>query len=173
MMDYSSFFPALDSESRVWVYVANTPLSPVVQAELNRTVQEFGANWSSHGRVVVSDFTVMDNQILILSAFVQQGEISGCGIDKSLHVLDQFALRNGFDWVSALSILYRDGEGALVISSRSEFRQLIKSGAVTESTIVLDPSITTLSQLRDGQFEMMAGMCWHAGVFQIPVSMPQ
>lgn len=172
-MDYRSLFPSLDPDTRIWVYVSDSPLSASQEADLERTVRDFGAGWSSHGRVVISDFTIIENQILILGAYVQQGEISGCGIDKSLHVLDQFAQSNEFEWVSALSVIFRDTEDRLAVLPRNAFRQLVKSGEVSESTTVMDTSITSLADVRAGRFELPAGMSWHAGVFQIPISLAQ
>ncbi len=171
MNDYHTIFPALDPSSKLWIYVANQKLTLNIVQDLEANLQSFIGAWSSHGRTVLADFQIVDQQIVILSAFVEQGEISGCGIDKSLHVLEQFAEKNGFEWLGHLSIMYRDESGHLHIVSRAQFRALAKEGVVTEATVVLDSSISSLSELRNGGFERSAGTSWHGRVFQLPTSL--
>lgn len=170
MIDYSQIFPALDPDSKLWVFVADRSMSTKVEAALTDEITSFMHSWSSHGRKVVADFQIVDRQILLLSAMVEQGEISGCGIDKSLHVLEQFAAQNDFSWLGHLSVLYRDPSNALQIVSRSDFREMARSGAVNAATTVVDTSISLLSELRKGDFERLAGTSWHGRVFQLESS---
>lgn len=170
MTDYSQIFPALDPNSKLWVFVADHSMSIKVEAALTAEITSFMHSWSSHGRKVVADFQIVDHQILLLSAMVQQGEISGCGIDKSLHVLEQFAAQNDFSWLGHLSVLYRDHSNALQIVSRSDFRVMARNGAVNAATTVVDTSISQLSALRNGDFERLAGTSWHGRVFQLESS---
>ncbi|MDA1027853.1 MAG: hypothetical protein O3B41_02205 [Bacteroidetes bacterium] len=170
MIDYSQIFPSLDSDSKLWVFVADHPMSTQDKAALTAEIASFMHSWSSHGRKVIADFQIVDRQILLLSAMVEQGEISGCGIDKSLHVLEQFAAQNNFSWLGHLSIIYRDTSGTLQIVSRSDFRVMARSGAVTAATTVFDTSISLLSELRNGDFERSAGTSWHGRVFQLETS---
>lgn len=170
MNDYSTCFPELDPDSKLWIYVADRVLGDEVVRALHAKVASFAEMWSSHGRVVISDFKIVEAQIVLLGAFVEQGEISGCGIDKSLHLLEQFADESGFEWLSHLSVVFRNEKGSVVTVPRSEFRNLVKSGVVSESTPVFDTSISSLLELRKGHFERSAGTSWHGRVFEIPSS---
>ena len=97
-----------------------------------------------------------------------QAEISGCGIDASVHATEEAAGRLGVAWSSPLLVLYRDTDGAVRNLPRSAFRKLVADGTVTAETPVFDVSLTTLGQLRSGAFEKPAGASWHARVFRIP-----
>ena len=143
-------------------------MSDATTHQLRDTLNRFAGEWSSHGRKVQSDYQILENKILILAAHIEQGEISGCGIDKSLHLLDEYASQNGFGWVSALDVVFRDEQLHWQVVPRTSFRQLVKQGAVSASTIVLDSTISTVDELRNGQLEKPLSDSWHARVFRIP-----
>lgn len=168
MKDYRALFPSLPDESDAWVYAADSVLSPRAVEELLALLSKFAGTWSSHGLSVSSGFTMIDRQILVLSAFIQNGDISGCGIDKSLHTIDSFASGAGFEWLDSLSVVFRDTDGQIRIASRSEFKEMVKEESVTSSTIVLDRTVRKLKAIRTGQFEIAAGDSWHGRIFSIP-----
>ncbi len=167
MIDYSDLFPSLPSDTDAWLYVADRRLAESEVQTLQQLMSDFRRGWSSHGREVLSDATVIDNQIVIIAATVRQGEISGCGIDKSLDVIDEFSRSNGFSWVNSLMIPFRKDDGALATATRSSFREMADSGTVHNGTRVIDISLRKLDNIRQGKFELPAGESWHARVFQL------
>lgn len=167
MIDYSSLFPQLRPEAKAWAYVASRPLSSEESDALGQTIASFQSQWSSHGRVVHSNFMIAYKQVLILSADVDQGEISGCGIDKSLHLLDSIAESFGFTWANTLSIVYKVGDETVQITDRASFRRLVQAEEVNALTPVFDFSVSTLNDIRRGLFELPAGSSWHQRVFRM------
>jgi len=168
MIDYSSLFPDLQPEAKAWAYVSDRRLTVQEKTALEDTIDSFRAQWSSHGRLVLSNYTLLDDQILIISAEVKQGDISGCGIDKSLHLLNDVAQKGHYEWVNSLSIVFRENDGALRVASRNEFKTLAKAEQVTSNTRVFDFSIGQLRDIRSGHFELPAGASWHQRVFKMP-----
>lgn len=167
-MDDNPLFPALPDDARCWVYVAERPLTSDEQARLVDRLDAFIQDWSSHGRPVEGAVDVLHGRFVVLAATLAEGDISGCGIDASVHAVDDVAEALDIAWVPALHVVYRDAEGQVQHCSRSAFRTLAQDGAVTTETPVFDPSITTLGALRSGQFERPAGASWHARAFDLP-----
>ena len=167
-MDYKPLFADLNDASDVWVYVSTEPLSDDQSQALLRSLATFSEGWSSHGRAVHAGYQIIDSQILNLGAWIDGGDISGCGIDKSLHLIDGFAATHGFSWLDALSVVYRNTSNQLKVVSRPAFRQLVRNQTVTAETIVLDPTLRVLSDIRAGMLEKPASESWHSMVFQIP-----
>ncbi|PEN13451.1 hypothetical protein CRI94_09015 [Longibacter salinarum] len=163
-----SLFPDLPDHSRLWVYTAAEPLSRAVQADLIERLQAFMDDWTSHQRPVRARATIQDDRFVMLAATVDDGDVSGCGIDASVNAIDDAAGNLDVRWAGPLDVIYRDSNGKVDIVSRASFRELIANGAVTEETHVFDPSLTTLAELRKGQFEQQAADAWHGRVFQIP-----
>lgn len=166
-MDAASHFASFPDDARLWVYAADAPLTEDDTAYLRRHIGSFLRDWSSHGRPVDGALHVYERQFIMLAATLVEGDISGCGIDASVHVIDEAAEARRIDWIPALHVIYRDGEGRVQHCPRGAFRSLAEQGVVTADTSVLDPSITTLEALRSGQFEQRAGASWHAQAFDL------
>lgn len=166
-MNDTMLFPALPDEARLWVYVADRSLPADEQAQLVAHLEKFMQDWTSHGRPVEGAVAVLHDRFVVLAATLADGDISGCGIDASVHAVDAAAQALDVAWIPALHVVYRDAEGRVQHDTRSAFRAQVEAGAVTAETSVFDPSITTLGALRGGQFERPAGSSWHARAFDL------
>lgn len=167
-MTYSTLFPMLPDAARCWVYVAERRLTDAEQTALLEALQAFFEGWASHGRPVQGAATCLDDRFLVVAGtLTQEGTLSGCGIDASVHAVEEAAQRLGVTWASPLRIFYRDGD-AVISLPRPTFKKCVADGTVTAETHVFDVSLTTLGQLRSGAFEQPAGASWHARVFRIP-----
>lgn len=166
-MPYDHLFPTLPDDARCWVYVADRPLRDAQQANLLGRLQAFFDEWTSHGQRVRGAATFMDDRILLLAAAVPGGDLSGCGIDKSVHAIEAAAQQHAFSWISPLQVVWREAAGTLQHGPRSAFRQLVKQDMVDGATPVLDLSVDTLGAVRDGRFEQPAHQSWHGRVFRL------
>lgn len=160
-------FEKLPDEADVWIYAADRSLGPDAAERLESALDDLMSAWSSHGRRVLGARAVLDDRVVVVGAWVADGTISGCGIDKSLHVLDHVASEHDFEWVDGLSVVYRTRDGEFDTCSRAEFRQLASNGRVDAGTSVIDLSIRGLGELRSNGVERPAGECWHARVFDL------
>jgi len=167
MIAHDLFVPFPD-EARCWIYVADRPLSDALQEKLLGTLEPFFAEWASHGRPVQGAATVLEDRFLVVVGAITRGDISGCGIDASVHRVQETAENLGVTWLSPLLVFFRGADGTVESLPRSAFRKHVAAGTITAATPVFDVSLTTLGQLRDGTFEKPAGASWHARVFRIP-----
>ena len=161
-------FPSLPDDARLWIYAADRPLSETEQARLLEKLNAFLSRWASHGRPVEGTVTIQDDRFLLLSGLVRGGEISGCGVDASVHAVEETGAELGIAWLSPLNVFFRDADGAVQALPRAAFRKLVRAGTVTAETSVFDLSLTALADVRQGRFERPAGEMWHALVFKIP-----
>lgn len=125
----------------------------------------FFASWVSHGRRVKAATEVKNGQFLLIAAELDEGEISGCGIDALTSALKAFGETLGITWASSLDVFFMDSIGQVVRTSRSDFRKLVQHGSVTPETTVFDLSITRVGELRNGQFARPAYASWHGRVY--------
>ncbi|MEM8486404.1 MAG: hypothetical protein AAF564_12705 [Bacteroidota bacterium] len=164
----TSLFDDMPANARLWVYTVNQPLSSDTEALIDAQLSRFMAAWQSHGRKVQGRFAILENRFILITADIPEADISGCGIDASVHALEEAGKKHNFELLSGLHVLYRDAQGVVQNAARPAFRKLVRSDAVTSDTIVFDTSLTTLAQLRSGGFELPAHASWHAMVFRIP-----
>lgn len=160
-------FPDYPDEARLWAYVADRPLTANEQTMLQEKLDRFFASWQSHGRPVKGQAQLVDERLLLVGAFVPGGDISGCGIDASVNVLEEVGSDLDIAWLSPLHVFYRSASGEIEAASRSEFRQLAEEGRVTTDTRVFDVSVDTVGQLHRGELEQPAGDSWHGRVFSL------
>lgn len=161
-------FRDLPDEARVWMYAADRDLNDLEEKRAVEILNEFCASWHSHGRPVESAADVLEGRFALIAGRIVDGDISGCGIDASVHALEKAASELAFEWLSGLDVHFRDENGAVRSLSRSGFRDAVREGVVDADTPVFDFSISSLGQLRAGDFERPAGRTWHARVFRIP-----
>ena len=158
----------LPDQARLWVYAADHSLTDEERATLDGALTTFFASWKSHGRPVRGAYDIVAGRFLLIGAIVEDADISGCGIDASVNVVEQAARDLDVDWLSPLHVFYRTPEGSVRAVSRSDFRQLVERGEVTTQTPVFDVSVDTVGALCDGAFEKQAGTSWHAQAFALP-----
>lgn len=165
----SSFFPDYPDDANLWVYVADRPLDEAAAAALHRELDDFFANWTSHGRAVNGEARLIDGRFLLVAARLnEEGDLSGCGIDASVNALEDAAARIGVAWMPALAVAFRDDSGRVQVLPRPAFRRAVREGTVTAETPVFDTSLNTVGDLRARGLEQRAADAWHARVFRIP-----
>lgn len=159
-------FPDLPADARVWVFTADRPLSEHERERLLDAAQQFTAQWTSHGRSVPGDATLLHDRFLVVAGHLSGG-VSGCGIDSMTHAVEEAGRAAGMAWLDGLHVAYRDAEGTVQATPRSGFRQQARTGSVTAETPVFVTTVDTLGDLRDGGLERSAKATWHARIFRL------
>ncbi|MEM6337042.1 MAG: hypothetical protein AAF752_10770, partial [Bacteroidota bacterium] len=119
--------PHIPAPARLWVYTASRTLTPAEQETILGQLQVFFSQWQSHGQKVTAEAEIRANRFLLLSATLE-GDISGCGIDSSVHAIEQIGGHLGVEWASGMDVAYRDALGNVRVVSRLEFKRLARDG---------------------------------------------
>lgn len=166
-MERLNSLKSLPDSARVWIYAADRTLDESEQDRLVELLESFCGSWRSHGRRVESAATVLEGRFAVISGDIPGGDISGCGIDASVHALDRAARELDLGWLPGLAVHFRSRDGSISSASRADFRSMVKSNQVHSRTPVFDLSIETLGALRSGRFEQPAEATWHGRVFRL------
>lgn len=162
-----TLFSAFDDTARLWVYVADRTLTADESAQLSAELNGFFSSWLSHGRPVQGDAQLIGNRLLLVTAQLAKGDISGCGIDASVHALEAIGQVVGFKWMGGLMVVYRDAEGAIQVVRRPAFRKMLRIGDVDAETPILNTGLMHVHELRAGALEQPAWAAWTGLVFRI------
>lgn len=163
-----ALLPDLPDAARVWIHPATESLSTETQDALLERLRRFVEAWSSHNQAVEGGVATLHDRFVVLAgARVDGADPSGCAIDDATHAVDAAAAAHAIDWVPPLHVLYRGHDGAINAVSRSTFQARAEAGDITTDTPVFDPSVTTLDEVRTGDFEQPAGQSWHADAFDL------
>lgn len=131
-------------------------------------VDEFLAGWKAHGDPLSAGRMFSRARFLTISVDQSSANASGCSIDGLFRSLKDLENQIGTSLVDRSLVYYSDDAGIHSVH-RDEFSALAASGAVSGSTHVFDPTVTTLGEWR-ARFESQAANSWHAGLFPVHTS---
>ncbi|MBM3440738.1 MAG: hypothetical protein FJX94_07770 [Bacteroidetes bacterium] len=74
-------------ESKVWIYQSSRRFTLSGALELEETLNDFVAGWTSHGARVKGFATLFFGQFIVLMADETQAGVSGCSTDSSVRMI--------------------------------------------------------------------------------------
>jgi hypothetical protein len=152
---------ALAPESRIWIYGADRALTKSETKSVRQRAQQFVAQWSSHQQSLEAAADVLHQRFLVLAVDETQAEASGCSIDGSVRFVQELGAEIGVDFFNRMRFSYRDEQGNIHTVGREEFKLLYAQGQIGNETIVFDPLIKELGELRQ-IFERPLEDSWHS-----------
>jgi hypothetical protein len=88
--NYKDLLPEdFDNSSRVWIYQSNRLLTMSEALRLEEYLEQFVAEWKSHGQKVKGFGTLFFGQFIILMADETASGVSGCSTDSSVRFIQQ------------------------------------------------------------------------------------
>jgi hypothetical protein len=146
------------------VFPAQRRLDSEEEAALRARVEAFLSGWTAHGRPLRAGMEWREGQFLFVAVDESTVPPSGCSIDALVNNLKELEEVNALTLLDRSPVWYR-ADGEIRCVTRGEFRVLVEEGRVDEETAVFDPSITRVSELREGGWEKPAGTGWHRRAF--------
>ena len=87
-LHFQNLIPAnFNNQSKVWIYQSNRPFVVNEATAVNEMLQEFTANWKSHGASVKAFAKLLFNQFIVLMADETATHVGGCSTDSSVRVI--------------------------------------------------------------------------------------
>ena len=141
-------FPTLTGNGRIWIYVANRPLSEIEQMAIKVELAEFCASWAAHGNQLTADFDIFHNQLLVLGVDEQVASATGCSIDKATAIFQKVDSDLQLDLFNRMNLTFLHNEGIRIVKMQ-DINQAYISGLIKDDTVFLDNTISILSDLRE------------------------
>jgi len=142
-------FNQLPDEARVWIYASAAPLTQAQQNQINTQAIEFTQQWTAHQMPLKASFIIMDDVFLVFGVDVVHHDISGCGIDKSVHLVQQWEHQTGLTLFNRLQVEYKQPNGTLAITNKQGLSTALLEQQINEHTLVADKTITTMGKFRE------------------------
>ncbi|MFD2968072.1 ABC transporter ATPase [Sphingobacterium bambusae] len=150
---------------RVWIYQSNRFLQDEEIARIEDVLSEFVEQWTAHGNQLAGSFSIRYGLFLMLMVDEEKAMVTGCSIDKSVHLLKKIEQELGISLFDRMQIAFRDpNSGNINIVGRDTFSSLVKDGLVHADTIVFNNMLTLVNEL-DEKWEVPLKDSWHARVF--------
>lgn len=150
--------------NRVWIYQSNRLLTDEECVRVGEILQEFVQQWTAHGNQLYGSFEIRHNLFIFLKVDESKAMVTGCSIDKSVHLLKKIEAELGINLFDRLQLAFKDATNQLRVVSQVDFRALIDSGEINAQTTVYNNMLTAVADL-DTKWEVPLQDSWHAKVF--------
>jgi len=85
---YTDLLPTdFNANSRVWIYQSERAFTETETTQINESLDDFTAQWTSHGAKIKGFGKVFFNQFIVLMADETASQVSGCSTDSSVRVI--------------------------------------------------------------------------------------
>ncbi len=158
-----TLFPNFPDDAKLWVYAFARPLSAEDRARVEEELSAFVPSWNSHGAPVHGAFEVVNDRFLMIAGYVDGG-VGGCSTDSMVRVMKQLRAA-GIDGFDRSLVFFRDAQQNVQSVKRDDFQAMVGAGQIDANTIVFDPTIQLVQDLRRGAFETTFAKSWHARAF--------
>jgi hypothetical protein len=157
-------FEELPDHGRLWVFPATRDLSDAEAESCLEAVDDFLASWSAHGAALSSGRELRDQRFLLVGVDVDAEAPSGCSIDALVNRLRGLGTELEVGLIDHAPVWFRE-DGEVRSEPRGAFRQMVAEGLVGPDVIVVDTTLTTIRELREGALERPAAETWHGRAF--------
>lgn len=157
-------FDQQPDDARLWIFAADRPLGREEETALLSAVDDFLEDWTAHRADLKASRDWREGRFLFVAVDESQAAASGCSIDALMRFLKEAGQRFNADLIDHGQVLYR-GDDEIVRVSRDDFTRLAAAGSVDSDTVVFNNTLTSVGQLKEGQWEVPAGESWHGPAF--------
>ena len=143
----------MNPESRMWFYGLQAPMSESQANELFNLMNEFVSEWKAHGSELAAAFRLISRQFLVIAVDENQQIATGCSIDKSVHLLQEFGNKHQLDFFNRL-LVHLDKGNSFRTYSISQLKEAIAKGEVHALSNILNSTATTLKENGTGRIAL-------------------
>ena len=143
----------MNPESRMWFYGLKTPMNAAQSAELKGIMDDFVGGWKAHGAQLAAAYRLIANQFLIIAVDETQQQATGCSIDKSVHLLEEFGENHDLDFFNRMLVHVLEN-GTFTSYSTAELKAAIAEGKIGPNTQIMNTIAATLKESGMGTLDL-------------------
>jgi len=143
----------MNPESRMWFYGLKTPMNAAQAAELKGIMDDFVGGWKAHGAQLAAAYRLIANQFLIIAVDETQQQATGCSIDKSVHLLQEFGENHDLDFFNRMLVHVMEN-GTFTSYSTAELKAGIAEGKIGPNTQIMNTTAATLKESGMGTLDL-------------------
>jgi hypothetical protein len=142
-LEIASPLAHLAPDSRLWIYQSNRELTSSEVTQVKSTLQQFVSEWFSHGLAMKADFVILHHRVIVIALDQTAAAASGCGIDKSVRMMDQLGQQMGVNFLQRNLVVFEQ-DGVIQQTELNQFWALRKAKMVDDETLLIDTTIQKL-----------------------------
>ena len=133
-------------DSRVWIYQSSRFFFLSEALQIEELLENFVAQWKSHGTPVKGYANLFFGQFIILMADESTAGVSGCSTDSSVHIIKEIEKLFKVDLFNrqTLAFIIKDKVQLLPLS---QLKYAVENNFIDETTTYINNTITTKNEL--------------------------
>ena len=140
-------FSTIPEEAKIWVFPSNRKFYPQEIEELKTSIETFLNSWKDNRIEVECSYLIKYDRFIIVTANDTENGLSLEGHDALISFFIELEKKYEIVLLDKINVCYKQGE-FVQYKDLIEFKKLIKSKAVSESTTVFNNMITVKEELR-------------------------
>ena len=141
------------TDSRVWIYQASRVFSLQETLEIEELLDEFVAQWKSHGTPVKGAAYLFFGQFIVLIADETATGVSGCSTDSSVRLIKNIEQRFGVNMFdrTTLAFVIKDKSDSYRIQllPLSQLQYTVENGFINADTLYFNNLVQTKLELEN------------------------
>ena len=152
-------FLKLPNNARIWIYQSNRKFLDEETTLISEKLKGFLSQWTAHGSDLEAAFEIKYNRFIIIGLNQENASASGCSIDTSVHFIQQLEKEFSVDLLDKMNVTFYSGK-YIAHKPLSDFKKMVKTKAVSQSTIVFNNLVNTKSDYLEF-WEVPLKDSWH------------
>lgn len=138
----------MDDGTRVWIYQADRRLTDEEVDRAIKSANEFLNVWTSHGSKMEAAIEVLHGHFILIFADEAQTKASGCGIDKSVHFIQDLGKEFNIDFFNRMNVAFKhENDISLIHSSR--IQEYISQGKLSDEDLIFNNLVQAKGDLKN------------------------
>lgn len=146
-LEYKHLLPEdFHPQSRVWLYQASRPLGLSEALDLEPLLEDFVANWKSHGADVKAYGNLFFGRFVVLMADETAAGVSGCSTDSSVRFIKEMGDRFGIDFFNRTHLAFYVKDKIEVLPM-NQLAYAAENGFINGDTLYFNNLVQTKEEL--------------------------
>jgi hypothetical protein len=133
-------------KSRVWIYQSSRLFSFSEAFELETLMEEFIANWKSHGAAVKGYANLFYGQFIVLMADESEATVGGCSTDSSVRLIKQIEDTFKVDMFNRQSLAFVVKDKVQILPIH-QMNYAMENGFINDETLYFNNLVATKEDL--------------------------
>ena len=148
-LEYKYLLPrSFSANSRVWVYQGNRMMSMGEALETEELLNQFTAEWQSHGEKVAAYGNLFFGQFVVLMADEAGATVGGCSTDASVRFIKELGNRFNIDFFDRTKLAFLRNE-KIELLPMVQLNYAFENGFLNEDSLYFNTLVQTKAELEE------------------------
>lgn len=147
--DFLAQNTSFSNNSKIWIYQSTRPFSASEISEIAPILHNFVSTWTTHGQQLKANANIIYQQFIVFIVDDSLTNISGCGVDKSVHCIQQIEQKFNILLLDRMRVAYFNNQKAIETIHINEIANAYNNSQLTNQSLIFNNNVQTLTELKN------------------------